>query len=321
MQLRHILRIACLLFAVMLYSSAVQAQSTSDIAKAEAAMEAAANDFDAARYADAAQQFQTLAGPDQKKALEWYFLAQFLGKMGDKGGAKAAYEKSLKEQTSGPMADMVRAVLATFPLQECADCPEMVVIPAGTHVMFGDGYNQEVVNVSKFALSKTPVTQAQWRAIMGNNPSHFPNCGDTCPIENVTWNEAQDYIRKLSSRTGKTYRLPSEAEWEYACMAGQNTSFCGGDDIDAIAWYRGNSNNTTHPVATKQPNGYGLYDMTGNVWEWMKDCWQADCNVGHVLRGGSWGGSPGVLSSGRHLKGATTVRGSDSGFRVARAAP
>lgn len=122
--------------------------------------------------------------------------------------------------------------------EDCPDCPDMVVIPGG------------------IAIGRTEVTQGQWRALMGNNPSHFASCGDTCPVEQVSWDDVQEYVRKLTQKTGKTYRLPTEVEWERACRAGSQQEYCGSDNIDSVAWYDGNSGNKTRSVAGKQPNAW-----------------------------------------------------------------
>lgn len=139
------------------------------------------------------------------------------------------------------------------------------------------------VNLTKpFYLQTTEVTQGQWQALMGKNPSSHKGCGDSCPVEQVSWEDAQRFIQKLNQKEGTDkYRLPSEAEWEYACRAGATTAFpngsittlqCGVDDnLNAIAWYCGNSQNLIHPVAGKEPNAWGLYDMLGNVQEWCQD--------------------------------------------------
>jgi formylglycine-generating enzyme required for sulfatase activity len=163
--------------------------------------------------------------------------------------------------------------------KDCADCPEMVVIPAGSFEMgsnSGDSDEKPVhtVRIGKaFALAKTEVTQGQWRSVMGSNPSNFSSCGDDCPVEKVNWSDAEEYVRKLSQKTGKSYRLPSEAEWEYACRAGGTHAYCGGESIDSVAWYGSNSGSKTHLVGRQQANPWGLYDMSGNVWEWTEDCW------------------------------------------------
>ena len=190
------------------------------------------------------------------------------------------------------------------------------------------------VTLKSFALGKTEVTQGQWKAIMGNNPSNFTSCGDNCPVEQISWNDAQAFIQKLNAKTGKQYRLPSEAEWEYACRAGGRQAYCGSDDLDSVAWHDGNSGNRTHPVAEKQANSFGLYDMSGNVWEWVGDsyhadykgaptdgsAWQGD-DANRVLRGGSWIVSPRV----GHEAGRNWYEPGSSyynlGFRLARMLP
>lgn len=177
-----------------------------------------------------------------------------------------------------------------------------------------------------YEIGKTEVTQAEWRAVMGNNPSKFSRCGDTCPVEQVSWGEAQTFIQKLNAKTGKQYRLPTEAEWEYACHGGSRSEYCGGNDLNAVAWYGnngqpgGNSGQTTHPAGQKQANGYGLYDMSGNVREWTDDCYNVDC-AKRVLRGGSWAD---IAINSRSAFRFGVVPGSTfsgSGFRIARTLP
>ncbi len=160
------------------------------------------------------------------------------------------------------------------------------------------------VTVDDFKMGKYEVTQAQWKAVMGTNPSRFQGC-DNCPVESVSWNDVQDFIKKLNKQTGKKFRLPTEAEWEFAARGGSKSKgfkYAGSNNIDEVAWYGSNSASKTHPVGTKKANELGLYDMSGNVFEWVEDCWKdtyknapsdgktwtvGNCNT-RVLRGGSW---------------------------------
>jgi formylglycine-generating enzyme required for sulfatase activity len=176
-----------------------------------------------------------------------------------------------------------------------------------------------------YEIGKYDVTQAEWKAVMGSNPSHFTNCGDTCPVEQVSWDDAQAFIQKLNTKTGRQYRLPTEAEWEYACYGGKQTEYCGSDDIDSVAWHgavfgSGNSNGTTHPVGQKQANAYGLYDMSGNVNEWMSDCYEGDC-AKRVLRGGSWNYNPRSVRAAARNWNDHTSRDFSYGFRLSRTLP
>jgi formylglycine-generating enzyme required for sulfatase activity len=222
--------------------------------------------------------------------------------------------------------------------KDCPDCPPMVVIPAGNFEMgsnSGGSDEQPVHRVmigKAFAIGQSEVTQGQWRAIMGNNPSRFAACGDTCPVEHVSWSDAQEYVRRLSQKAGQTYRLPSEAEWEYACRAGGTHAYCGSDNVDSVGWHARNSGATTHAVAGKQANAWGLYDMSGNVWEWTQDCWNGsysgaqgdgsawssgDCS-GRVLRGGSGGSALYVLRPANRRWFTSDIRLDYFGFRLAR---
>jgi formylglycine-generating enzyme required for sulfatase activity len=137
---------------------------------------------------------------------------------------------------------------------------------------------------------------------MGNNPSHFSGCDD-CPVENVSWNDVQEFIQRLEAKTGKKYRLPTEAEWEFAARGGnkrKNNKYAGSAILDDVSWYDGTSKSKTHEVGTKAANELGIYDMSGNVWEWCQD-WYGDYDASsktnpegasssgdRVLRGGSW---------------------------------
>ncbi len=221
---------------------------------------------------------------------------------------------------------------------------EMVDIPAGKFNMGSNEYDQEKpiheVIMPAFQIGKYPITQAQYQAVMGTNPSRFSENPQN-PVEIINWFDAQAFCEKLSKLTGKNYRLPTEAEWEYACRAGTETRFSFSDDEDQLgdyAWFSGNSNNTTHPVGEKRPNPWGIYDMHGNVWEWCADQhhesyaskpdnikengsipW-TDNNITNapskIRRGGSWCRDPLVCSSAYRGKWFADVRLKDFGFRV-----
>ena len=170
---------------------------------------------------------------------------------------------------------------------------------------------QHAVTLSDFYMGETEVTQALWKAVMdGNNPSYFTG-DDNLPVEKVSWEDCQTFITKLNGMLkeqlgGKTFRLPTETEWEYAARGGKKLfgyTYAGSGNLDLVAWYSGNSENKTHPVGTKTKNDLGLYDMSGNVWEWCGDWYgeytsEAQANPTgpatgslRVYRGGSWGNS------------------------------
>jgi formylglycine-generating enzyme required for sulfatase activity len=172
----------------------------------------------------------------------------------------------------------------------------------------------------QYEIGKFVITQVEWRAVMGNNPSNFSQCGDGCPVENVSWDDAQLFIQKLNDKTGKSYRLPSESEWELACYGGLSTKYCGSNDLNSVAWFSDNSHGSTQPVGQKQANGYGIYDMSGNVWEWMSDCYNGNCET-RVLRGGSWGFGPNFLRAAFRSVGVPSNRNNNFGFRLARTLP
>lgn len=170
------------------------------------------------------------------------------------------------------------------------------------------------------AMGKTQVTQGQWRAVMGHNPSFFRDCGDTCPVENVSWQDVQEFLQRLNQQTGKTYRLPTESEWLAACLAGQITAYCGGDNPNNVAWYDRNSDGKTHPVGLKQPNAWGLYDMSSNVMQWMQGCAPIGC-TSRMLRGGAWNRDSRTLLSLTYSYASSNHRGDHIGFRLARTLP
>ena len=190
----------------------------------------------------------------------------------------------------------------------------MIPVEGGTFTMgatsemtepFSDEEPTHQVTLSSYYIGETEVTQALWKAVMGSNPSGFK--GDNLPVEKVSWDDCQTFISRLNSLTGKRFRLPTEAEWEFAARSGnqsRHTQYSGSSRIDNVAWYKGNSGKKTHLVKTKQPNELGIYDMTGNVWEWCQDWYDsyssyaqtdptsASSGSDRVSRGGSWGDSP-----------------------------
>ncbi|MES1980846.1 MAG: formylglycine-generating enzyme family protein [Pseudomonadota bacterium] len=235
--------------------------------------------------------------------------------------------------------DTVRPAASNRIFKDCPNCPEMVVVPPGSFEMGSNKGADESpvhrVTIDRaFALGKIKVTQGQWKEIMGNNPSDNQSCGDHCPVDNVSWSDAQEFIRKLNARTGKQYRLPSEAEWEYACRAGHHQEYCGGDNVDSVAWYAGNSGNAIHASAAKRANAWGLYDMSGNIWEWVEDswhdsyhgapadgsAWQGD-GVRRVLRSGAWYLMPHYVRAASRSRVEPVSREYGLGFRVARTLP
>ncbi|MEO5330721.1 MAG: formylglycine-generating enzyme family protein [Magnetococcus sp. YQC-5] len=215
-----------------------------------------------------------------------------------------------------------------------------VWVPGGTFQMGCGAWTSECfawekpvhpVTLSGFWLGKSEVTQGQWKATMGANPSKSTDCGNNCPVERVSWEDVQEFIKKLNARDGK-FRLPTEAEWEYACRSGGKAEhFAGGKKEGQVAWYQGNSGNKTHQVGTKAPNGLGLVDMSGNIWEWVQDWFAEDAYAKHdskgqytgsgtdrVVRGGCWGSvAAGVRCSYRyHLLPGNRNR--NLGVRLAR---
>ena len=185
---------------------------------------------------------------------------------------------------------------------------KMIAVKGGTFQMGSDdGYEWEKpvhqVTLSDYYIGETEVTQELWTAVMGSNPPKFTGNMQR-PVEMVSWNDCQTFISKLNELTGETFRLPTEAQWEYAARGGNKSkgyTYSGGDAIDDVAWHEYNSGGMTHPVKTKAPNELGIYDMTGNVYEWCSDWYGSYSSAAQtdptgpstgsyrLIRGGSWG--------------------------------
>ena len=238
---------------------------------------------------------------------------------------------------------------------------EMVHIPAGNFMMGALEDDEDADDAEKprhkvtltrdFLMGKYGVTQALWQSVMGSNPSYFK--GANRPVEQVSWFDVVDFCNKLSKREGLApaytingenvtcnwtangYRLPTEAEWEYSARANESYKYSGSDNVDEVAWYSGNSGHKTHPVGLKKPNGFGLYDMSGNVWEWVWDWWSADYSTesqqdsvenptgnptgpGRVYRGGSWYDSPEYVRTSARSSNLPALRDDFLGFRICK---
>jgi formylglycine-generating enzyme required for sulfatase activity len=292
--------------------------------------------WDQAKATNTAQAFEAFAS--QHPAGQYAVLAKAAIARLQREEAEAARLK--REQDEREAREMRPGKV----FKDCAECPDMVVIPAGSFTMGSNvGAAQEKpprrVNIRSFALGKFEVTQGQWKAVMGSNPSNFSNCGDNCPVEQVSWDDIQQYIQRLNQQTGKQYRLPSESEWEYAARAGSTGKWSFGDNESVLgqhAWYDANSINRTWPVGQKQANAFGLHDMHGNVWEWVQDVWHYNYTgaptdgsawtaggeeSGRVRRGGSWYNYPHILRLAVRDWNSTVSRADITGVRIARTVP
>ena len=172
----------------------------------------------------------------------------------------------------------------------------------------------ENLSTIPFTIGKYPVTQAQWIAVMGNNPSYFK--GDTLPVESVNWMDAQEFIAALNTLTGEEYRLPTEHEW-LICATIDGTLYSGSNNLDEVGWYGRNSNRMTHPVGFKKPNSLGIFDMSGNVWEWCEDLYKGN-HSNRVLRGGSWYDGADYCRPALRNRNSPDYRYFNLGFRLAK---
>ena len=213
---------------------------------------------------------------------------------------------------------------------------KMIAVKGGTFQMGSDDWYEwekpvHQVTLSDYFIGETEVTQELWNAVMGSNPSKFTGNMQR-PVEMVSWNDCQTFISKLNQLTGKTFRLPTEAQWEYAARGGNKSKgyiYSGSNEIDEVAWYEYNSGGMTHPVQTKAPNELGIYDMTGNVYEWCTDWYGAYSSAAQTdptgsatgsyrdYRGGGWGFSASYCRVAYRVSSTPTYSFSNLGLRLA----
>ena len=333
------------LFPRLSQNPAVQAITAAQAARQaaeEARLAAEAAEKLAAQRAQA-EEARLAAEAAEKLALERAQTEAAEKQASERAQAAQALSKQM-EAAREPVSRPTGVSTATLAIKDCTECPDMVLLPSGSLPMKLDKVPDPkvavavavIVNVPSFAIGKTEVTQRQWKAIMGNNPSRFVACGLDCPVENVSWRDIAQFIRKLNQKTGQSYRLPSEAEWEYAARGGGASDALFADNAAALedqAWYIANSRKASRPVASKKPNAFGLHDLYGNVWEWVEDCfhasyaglpldgsaWTTACtSPQRVLRGGSWSDEASSMRNrGRY---APEIRNLITGFRLARTA-
>jgi formylglycine-generating enzyme required for sulfatase activity len=267
----------------------------------------------------------------------------------DADHTKAAHGEKTGETANTKNTDTERRTMRKEPFTNSLGM-KFVYIPPGTFMMGSppdepgrrggehgtDERLHEVTLTRGFLMQTTEVTQEQWETLMGDNPSRFKEDGENSPVETVSWNDAQEFIAKLKERENRPYRLPTEAEWEYACRAGSTTRYYFGDDEEALwkyAWYNENSLMHTRFVGRKEPNAWGLYDMIGNVEEWCQDWYKHPYPSGHltdpegppsgkyrVLRGGSYPYIAGACKSASRNQKPPDYRQCNVGFRLAMSA-
>ena len=249
--------------------------------------------------------------------------------------AKAAKEKAERDEKAKAASARIQAKVNALKQSGQSFLPEMISIPAGQFQMGSTDYSHEqpvhTVTISAFKLASTETTQALWETVMGDNPSNFS--GENRPVERVSWNDIQEFIAVLNSATGQNYRLPTESEWEYAARAGTTTKYSWGNRASKRkANYGVGSYKGTKSVKSYKPNKWGLYDMHGNVWEWVQDCYSSDYfsvpNDGRakevescderVRRGGSWFYDANDIRSAYRGRNSPSYWVDDIGFRLAQ---
>lgn len=251
----------------------------------------------------------------------------------------SAYEDYLRNFPNGKYRQLAQAAFNELNSARASDPfrNQMIYVQGGSFSMGSNTGNDDerpvhTVKVSSFYMSKYEVTQAQWQAIMGDNPSQL-TCMD-CPVGNVSWNDIQEFLKKLNAQSGKSYRLPTEAEWEYAAKSGGKSDniYSGGNDLGEIAFFFGNAKSKAHEVGSKEPNELGIYDMTGNVWEWCSDYYGSAyysqspavnptgpaSGDKRVLRGGSWNDGAALCRNTSRYRVFPTFKKASFGFRVVR---
>ena len=281
---------------------------------------------------------QILSLSGLQKGTHFFYFGVDLSMNGDLDAGSLYYDSlQVTVRDGGAQSTYTNSLGQTFKL-----------IPAGTFAMgspvseLGRGIDEtqhQVTLTQPFYMQIAEVTQAEWEAVMGSNPSFFDSC-PSCPVETVSWNDVQEFIAKLNARGEGTYSLPTEAQWEYAARAGSTSAFYNGaitvDDcsydpnLDVIGWYCYNDGLQPKQVGKKTPNAWGLYDMSGNVWEWCSD-WYADYSStavtdptgpssgsSRVLRGGGWYDYAGFCRSAARLSYTPGVGAHDVGFRLLR---
>ena len=304
-----------------------------------------------------AEAAEAVAEAERQRLAEQHAAAESAAaerqRLAEAAEAAAAAERQRLAEAAEAAAAAERQRLAEWRrsgrlFRDCDGCPEMVVVPSGRFRMGSPASErgrddnegpQHRVMLRSFALGATEVTFDEWEACVrdsgcgGYRPRDQRWGRGARPVINVSWEDAQAYVRWLSRAIGESYRLPSEAEWEYAARAGTTTPFRTGATLSPDQANYGRNRGQTTPVGTFVPNAFGLYDVHGNVWEWVEDCWHnsyrrapndgvawtvgGDCGR-RVLRGGSWNNSPRYQRSAERYGRTTEYRLHDAGFRVAR---